>query len=162
MALVNCAECGKEASSEARACPHCGNPFGMTFDAAFKKAAVQHAQQKKLGCGAIFLIGAAVYVLILVFNALVGTSPHQVEHNSEAAYRAGALAGELEARFAYSSGNSFGYPFDRQNAVALAQQKISMAGAFANGPGRQQWIDGFADAFKSYVDGKATELRPIR
>src|SRR5689334_16356318 len=141
MALVNCAECGKEASSEAQACPHCGNPYGMTFDAAFKKAAVQHAQQKKLGCGAIFLIGAAVYILILAFNALMGTGQQQTEQNSAAAaHQAGALAGELEARVAYQMGNAFGYPSDRQTAVALAQQKISMAGAFANGPGRQQWI----------------------
>ena len=28
MALVKCAECGKEISSNATSCPHCGNPMG--------------------------------------------------------------------------------------------------------------------------------------
>lgn len=26
MALINCVECGKEISDQARACPNCGNP----------------------------------------------------------------------------------------------------------------------------------------
>ena len=27
MALIKCPECGKEISSQARSCPHCGNPM---------------------------------------------------------------------------------------------------------------------------------------
>jgi DNA-directed RNA polymerase subunit RPC12/RpoP len=29
MALIKCAECGKEISDQAAACPNCGNPVGM-------------------------------------------------------------------------------------------------------------------------------------
>jgi hypothetical protein len=165
MALIKCPECGKEISSEAQACVQCGHPLPTSFEAAFKKVAVQQAaarQQKKMGCGTVFLLGAAAYLLILAFNWLMGTAPEPTRQNAKAAYQAGGLAGELEARFAYNSGNSFGYPFNRQTAVALAQKKVSNAGEFANGPGRQEWIDGFADAFKSFADGKATELRRIR
>jgi hypothetical protein len=165
MALIKCPECGKEISSEAQACVECGHPLTLTFQAAFKKVALEQAvarQQKKMGCGTLFLIGAAAYILILAFNALMGIGSEQTEENTRAAYQAGALAGELEARFAHNSGSSFGYPFNRQTAVALAQQKVSNAGEFAGGPGRQKWIDGFADAFKTFVDSKATELHRIR
>ena len=27
MAMIHCSECGKEVSSKARTCPHCGNPI---------------------------------------------------------------------------------------------------------------------------------------
>lgn len=168
MPLINCPECGKELSAEAQACLQCGHPIATTFQAEFNKALVQQAvtrQHKKFGCGTLFIIGAVGYLVIVLLNSLLNTGPgqnQQSETSQAAAYQAGALAGELEARFASNSGQSFGYPFDRRNAEALAQQKVGNAGEFANGAGRQKWIDGFADAFKTYADGKATELHRIR
>ncbi|MFZ3088021.1 MAG: zinc-ribbon domain-containing protein [Methylotenera sp.] len=55
MALSKCKECGKEVSSKAEACPHCGAPI--------KK------QQKQYGCGTLILLGIIVMVLISVFSS---------------------------------------------------------------------------------------------
>ena len=45
MALKECKECGKEVSSKAAACPHCGNPM--------KKAKSEATQ---LGCGTVIVV----------------------------------------------------------------------------------------------------------
>lgn len=53
MALVKCKECGKEVSSEAEACPHCGAKI---------------ASNSSMGCGSIVGIVLLVGVLALVFG----------------------------------------------------------------------------------------------
>ena len=53
MALINCRECGKEVSTEAKACPHCGAK--VPRESAFAKVA---------------LIIFGVFCLILIFGSL--------------------------------------------------------------------------------------------
>lgn len=53
MALVKCSECGREVSSKAAACPHCG------------------AKRKSFGCGCLAVL-ALVFLAIVMFNAVNG------------------------------------------------------------------------------------------
>ena len=62
MALIGCGECGKEISSEAPACPHCGAP--------------NRAYVKPMGLFSKLLIGAFVLTfLFLGFGCLLASSP---------------------------------------------------------------------------------------
>ena len=64
MAMTTCAECGKETSDTARACPHCGH------------------RQKKASSGilsTVLILGAAVVVGLIV----MGNSPGMQERGTE-------------------------------------------------------------------------------
>lgn len=87
MALINCAECGKQVSDKAAACPHCGAPvvmdappaasdgaaYGATFPdmaehgAALKKYAAEQKKTKKN-----FWIGMAFLGVIIVGSCSIG------------------------------------------------------------------------------------------
>ncbi len=53
MALIKCSECGKEISSEAKVCPHCGKPIGNHNEA--------------IGYGKAVLIGIGVILMVIGF-----------------------------------------------------------------------------------------------
>lgn len=67
MALINCKECGKEISDQAKACPHCG-----------AKPAVPS------GCAAVFIIVATV---LIVFSLIPGTPRPPEPFDAEATVR---------------------------------------------------------------------------
>ena len=58
MALINCAECGREVSDQAAACPHCGYPL-------------KAAEKGRTGTKAIKKIGPAQKALLLLVTAAV-------------------------------------------------------------------------------------------
>lgn len=60
MALGTCMECGKECSSNAHACPHCGNPFRKPAPPAAKTS----------GCAWIALIFIAVPFLLFFIGSM--------------------------------------------------------------------------------------------
>lgn len=66
MALKNCKECGKEVSSSAKKCPHCGvkNPGGW-----FSYTGVGGEGLLK-GCGCIVLILLAGWLLVVCAGGL--------------------------------------------------------------------------------------------
>ena len=55
MALTNCKECGKEVSTKAETCPHCGTPL--------------RKQPTQYGCGTLILVGIVALILIGVFSS---------------------------------------------------------------------------------------------
>lgn len=57
MALIKCKECGKEVSSEAEACPHCGAKI---------------ASESSMGCGSI--VGIAIVTIIVLSFIFGGNS----------------------------------------------------------------------------------------
>lgn len=59
--LIKCKECGKDVSSNAVACPHCGNPL---------KSEDELIEEGLKGGGKLLLIGTGIFLLlaaILVF-----------------------------------------------------------------------------------------------
>lgn len=66
MALVNCAECGKEVSDSASSCPHCGISLGGGLNPI--KAKVKYKAKSGGGGCLLALIG-----LILLFVFPIGT-----------------------------------------------------------------------------------------
>ena len=45
MALIKCSECGKEVSTQATACPHCGCPIAVTLKDAARPSEPQPASK---------------------------------------------------------------------------------------------------------------------
>lgn len=82
MALIGCPECGKEMSSAAKACPHCGFPIQTGHEA----RAEQETSQKKgmSGFRKFLLACAGLVIAFLIFGALI---PENVAE-ANAAYRA--------------------------------------------------------------------------
>ena len=64
MALIKCSECGKEISSNARSCPHCGNPTQNRKIDVDKEVS---ALKKVLIVGVIIFSIAIVGLLIGIF-----------------------------------------------------------------------------------------------
>ena len=60
MALINCKECGKEISDQARACPNCGNPSE-------EQLKVQEVQDKNDGSARIGYAIVGIIVVIIGF-----------------------------------------------------------------------------------------------
>jgi len=76
MSLIHCKECGREISSEAKACPHCGAPI------------------KKEGLGCLSLIGIVVG---LGFVALVIVGLALPDHPSPAAHQNNTVKTSIHA-----------------------------------------------------------------
>ena len=55
MALINCPECGKDVSTEAKVCPNCGKPLAEEQST---------SQEQNSGCGKAVLI---VFGVIMAF-----------------------------------------------------------------------------------------------
>jgi hypothetical protein len=70
MALAPCRECGRDVSSEAVSCPHCGVPSpARPTSTVVKPAGVPPASQARLGgCGVVLLI----FVGLMVLGSLLG------------------------------------------------------------------------------------------
>ncbi len=68
MALIKCRECGKEISSEAKACPNCGCPVNMILqeDKAVKE------KNGKAGCCSGCLIGVLIFVILMAVCSVMG------------------------------------------------------------------------------------------
>ena len=145
MALINCAECRKEISSEAQACPQCGHPIATTFQNEFKKALVQQAvaqQQKKVGCGTFLLIAVAAFILLGVIGNLLdsGSSQSQSLQQTES-YKAGYSVGKLDGAAARIGGN----PIPSDEALNARAQRTIINTHFKEPNGREQWAKGYVD-----------------
>lgn len=66
MSLFDCPECGKNISTEATSCPHCGAPSAATKHAA--QQATVRKQEKAQGC--LMLIAGAVILLLIYWLAI--------------------------------------------------------------------------------------------
>ena len=64
MAIVKCRECGKEISTSAGACPHCGNP---PLAKKVEKAAIDIV---KAGLGLMVLIPFILIVIVIIMAAM--------------------------------------------------------------------------------------------
>ena len=60
MAINVCSECGGKVSSNASACPHCGNRLGR-----------RSLQQLKVGCMALLILFGAFVVMVMIGGALI-------------------------------------------------------------------------------------------
>ena len=72
MALIKCPECGKEISSEAKACPYCGYPINKEE---IQKPSIKSKKESftvayRGGPGAIVAAVVAVYILFFIFLGL--------------------------------------------------------------------------------------------
>jgi uncharacterized membrane protein YvbJ len=70
MALVKCTECGKEVSTDAVTCPHCGYPMRHMSKGipAPRQRDELFLQGVNVGCAVILLIiGLFVYLMVVVF-----------------------------------------------------------------------------------------------
>jgi ribosomal protein L37E len=72
MALTNCPECGKEVSSQASACPHCGFPLVKSAqEPSQQQPQVTRPQAVKKGClGCVGIIVIAVVIMIIIGGML--------------------------------------------------------------------------------------------
>lgn len=74
MALKRCTECGKDVSTNAAACPHCGNPVGSP--------AIVHIEststKKKMGCGSTIVL---IIGLIFFFWMISGSKESPSDAN---------------------------------------------------------------------------------
>lgn len=61
MALFPCRECGKQISTQAQACPHCGAPLSHSVQTIEQTG--KHYKAMKLGAAALFFLG-----LVLLFG----------------------------------------------------------------------------------------------
>lgn len=100
MALIKCAECGKEVSENAMSCPNCGNPM-MQRVLQTKAAESRKSIIKKLLWG----IGIAMIVFFIYIIAVVVPSQqmtpekaHQLLKESEQSYKEKLEIEEQEAR----------------------------------------------------------------
>ena len=59
MALMNCPECGKEISNQAKCCPHCGFPLESETEKKLREAR-EKDKQSLVKIGALTLVGIAV------------------------------------------------------------------------------------------------------
>lgn len=66
--LIKCVECGKEVSSNAEACPHCGNPL-KTEDELVKEGLKGGSKLLLIGVG-IFILLAALLILLISQNII--------------------------------------------------------------------------------------------
>lgn len=96
MALIKCKECGKEISSDAKSCPHCGKP---NQEAAIT-AKITKKITRKISPLQIGIIGTGVLVLIFVL-VVVATAPPNGMTRYE--YKQGIAA--LEILDQYLEGN---------------------------------------------------------
>lgn len=67
MALIRCSECGKDVSSLAAACPHCGNPVAESAAAKASGTAVVTTQQTARKFKMHMAIGVALCAIGVVF-----------------------------------------------------------------------------------------------
>lgn len=65
MALIKCSECGKEISSNAKACPHCGNP---TKNRKFDVDKEVSALKKFLIVGIVIFAIVVAFLFYIAFN----------------------------------------------------------------------------------------------
>lgn len=65
MALIKCSECGKEISSNARSCPHCGNP---TKNRKFDVDKEVSALKKFLIVGIVIFAIVVAFLFYIAFN----------------------------------------------------------------------------------------------
>ena len=62
MAMINCSECGKEISDQARTCPNCGHPSDR--EAKMQKVLDTNQQSSRVGCVIVAIIMMIVGILI--------------------------------------------------------------------------------------------------
>jgi hypothetical protein len=82
MSMINCYECGKLISSEAKQCPHCG------------------AAKKKWGCGSIVVVIIGVIMLLSILGKLLPEIDHDYTKDQEGlaySYAEGFVKKELKA-----------------------------------------------------------------
>lgn len=77
MALISCAECGKEISDKAPQCPHCGAPCAVV------QPPVQAVEKKGGMLKWVIGIPIGIFLLILIIGSIVGNSPEAQERNRE-------------------------------------------------------------------------------
>jgi uncharacterized membrane protein YvbJ len=69
MALIKCTECGKDVSSEAKTCPHCGfliqQPQPLAPDS---NKELTNKNQKKQGCLGLVVLFVVIFILVLIFD----------------------------------------------------------------------------------------------
>jgi uncharacterized membrane protein YvbJ len=67
MALTRCEECGREVSSKAAACPHCGAPIsGMSIASPEFHGRGEGVFMKSMNCGCVVLIAIVVMIVIAI------------------------------------------------------------------------------------------------
>ncbi len=67
MSLINCPVCQKEASSNARACPHCGHPFYS--DASIKKDLIKPKFSDWVKPHHYLIIAAVIIIILALLFA---------------------------------------------------------------------------------------------
>jgi uncharacterized membrane protein YvbJ len=67
LAMINCSECGKEISDQARTCPNCGHPS----DREAKIQRVQDTNQQSSRVGRV-IVGIIMMILAFVIIASIG------------------------------------------------------------------------------------------
>jgi uncharacterized membrane protein YvbJ len=71
MALISCTDCGREVSSRAPACPHCGNPIAAQsiVDPQFHGKG-EGIFMKSLNCGCMVMLGIFAFIILMMFIGL--------------------------------------------------------------------------------------------
>jgi hypothetical protein len=72
MALIRCTECGRDVSSKAAACPHCGHPISpqTIVDPEFHGKG-EGIFMKSMNCGCMVLLGIVGFIVLVIFLSAV-------------------------------------------------------------------------------------------
>lgn len=83
MAIGQCRECGKDVSTEAASCPHCGAPNPVA------SAAAEPEKKQEIGFVAGCLMVVMLFVIVVIFAAMCaesGDNTPEPEHSNTMAY----------------------------------------------------------------------------
>ncbi len=158
MALIKCSECGKEVSSQATACPHCGCPVAVSLKDSIPPAEPQSAgavptptpgaapaqpssavsQQQKQGGKAAGCLVILVVVALIAWIADMAGCNSETKHSDS--YNAGFLVGRMEGLMAYSSGKAHASPEDLDASARRTMGGVQFDPAKG---GLKDWILGY-------------------
>ena len=69
MTLVKCTECGRDISSNATSCPHCGNPMRQSEPQKIRTSEDSFTKRSR-GCGDLILYGPIILIAIYLVSAI--------------------------------------------------------------------------------------------
>lgn len=102
MALITCIECGKEVSSTAKACPHCGCPITHQSLSKFSEQGIPKKQNRKLSPLGIGIVIGCIFLIIIV-GVTISNSSSQKNSYSSQSYEVEQQYNDLEQSYQEAS-----------------------------------------------------------
>lgn len=159
MALITCIECGKEVSSTAKACPHCGCPITQQNSLESIEQGIpkkQNHNSSPLGMGAV--VCGIILIIAIVVGVVISNSSNQQGSYSEQSYEVEQQYNDLEQCYQEASAITSEVEAARDNyARELLNLSYKVNQPQYQGVLQQQLFWDCNDAFDEY-ERKVNEL----